>query len=341
MLRRVNTVALMILIAAWLSAACQPAKGTKAGDEGEGAGTSTATSSNSGTGGAGASTSGGGGDPTCGASAVAATVQKITKGEIGPEVDVKLDGVVVMSQKFLVSKSSTGSCLWGVFISAPDLPTTAEYTGLLALSYGTPAAVPEGGDKAYCPKLGEDPAGDRIPDDVQPGDVLNMIGETSNFLLSNCASEPNGSQVAQRQLAKVCSAEKVGTAPVPTAVAIPASDIEDLGSPVKTDFHDKWGGVKVRVDNVNAQPVDGPSVVGDYGVIALDEGVEVGDKIYYRGYQKDPCHTGPQFDGPITFVAIEGFHYLSYCTWGLQPNDKCSDFNPQSGDCTANSCSPY
>ncbi len=339
MLHRVNTIALMAIIAAWLCAACQPTKDTKAGDEGEGAAGTTSTTSGASAGGG--SSSGSGGDPTCGDGAVDATVQKIAKGEIGPEVDVKLDGVVAMSQKFLVSKSSTGSCLWGVFVSAPDLQTTAEYTGLLALSYGTPAAVPEGGDKAYCPKLGEDPAGDRIPDDVQPGDVLNIIGETSNFLLSNCANEPKGSQVPQRQLAKVCSAQKVGTASVPKAMVMPKGEIEDLGSAIKTAFHDKWGGVKVRIEDVTAQPVDGMSVVGDYGVIALDEGVEVGDKIYYRGYQKDPCHTGPQFDGPITFTAIEGFHYLSYCTWGLQPNDKCSDFDPKSGDCTADSCAPY
>lgn len=303
-------------------------------------------SSNNGTGGSGnTSSASGGGDPTCGDGAVDATISEITKGDIGPGIDVKVSGVVAMSQKFLVSKSSTGSCLWGVFLSAPDLTTTEAYSGILALSYGFQAEIPEGGDKAYCPRLGIDPAGDKLPDDVQPGDVLTLIGETDNFLLSNCAGEENGSEVPQRQLSKVCSAEKTGTAAVPAAAVISGDEVEDLSSAVKADFHDKWGGVKVAIEDVSAAPVDGESVLGDFGIITLDEGLEVGDKLYYRGYfADDVCKEGPVFttsEESFTWNTIEGFSYLNYCTWGLQPNDKCSDFDPQSADCEAETCAPY
>lgn len=83
-------------------------------------------------------------------------------------------------------------------------------------------------------------------------------------------------------------------------------------------------------------------VVGDYGTIKLTgSNLEVGDKLYYRGYDKQTCYTGPMFsDLNIKWTALDGFGYLNYCTWSLQPDNKCADFNPASEDCSGIVCPP-
>jgi hypothetical protein len=71
------------------------------------------------------------------------TIQQITNpnapGHVATATPVHFVGVVAMSSKFLVSKSSTGECTWGVFVSAPGITQAAPYTGILALSVGSPA----------------------------------------------------------------------------------------------------------------------------------------------------------------------------------------------------------
>src|SRR5690606_20272872 len=139
------------------------------------------SSEGSGAGSSGTDTGSGGG-PIVGCEGAEATIQQLTTGEIGVDQKVTLKDVVAMSHKFLVSKSkNTGSCLWGVFVSAPGLTDTAANTGMIILSYGTDASIPEGETVAYCPKLGQDPTGDQIPDDVAPGDVLTVTGTNQVF----------------------------------------------------------------------------------------------------------------------------------------------------------------
>ena len=106
------------------------------------------------------------------------TVQEVSSGTVGKGTHVSLKGVVAMSHKFLVSGST--HCLWGVFVSAPGISETAANSGAFAISYGTDPVIPPGGNKAYCPKLGED-AGDKIPNDTKPGDVLDITGQTDYF----------------------------------------------------------------------------------------------------------------------------------------------------------------
>jgi hypothetical protein len=294
-------------------------------------------------------TGSGGGAPSC--AGQDATIADITgnpksNNPIGPGQKVKVTGVVAMSHKFLVSQSTSGSCLWGVYVSAPGLAETEEYSGILALSYGTNATIPDGGNQAYCPILGKVPAGDKIPDDTKPGDVLDLVGTTDYFVLKNCASEPGGTSAPQRQLAKVCSAVKTGTAPMPAPHVMAPADIPSLSAPADKVFHDKWGGVKVQLNDVTAvpqNPGDGgaPAIVGQYGKITLEQGnLTVGDNVYYVGaLKKDACYSGPQFSSP-DFVSIAGFSSIDFCTWTLQPNDKCTDFNPASEDCTPGQTCP-
>ena len=66
--------------------------------------------------------------------------------------------------------------------------------------------------------------------------------------------------------------------------------------------------------------------------------LQLGDKLYYRGYLKknNACYDGPKFANAVTeFTSMEGFLYLDFCTWNLQPNDKCADLSPHSDDCTS------
>jgi hypothetical protein len=322
-------------------AGCQSDPGGGGTTGGDGGGSSGATTGVN-TGGSTAATMSTGTDATTGTGPVNcegpdATIHDITTNVIGPGVKVSLTGVVAMSQKFLTYKSnSTGSCLWGVFVSAPGLATTAENTGLLVVSYGFDAVTNDAG-QAYCPKLGQEPAGDMIPDDVAPGDVLDFVGTTSYYVPSTCGEEPGESTIGQFQI-QACSGVKTGTAAVPAAAVVDPADLSDAAN---KDFHDKWGGVKVRIENVT--PAEAP-VVGMYGIITLTEGgLLVPDEIYYRGYAQaqNKCHAGPVFADGTIFASIEGFSYRDYCTWVLEPNDKCADFDPPSEDCNgAPTCPP-
>ncbi len=338
------------------------------GNGGEGVSSSSSTSSSSGnTGGAGGdggSGGSGGAAPTCGGPVT--KLSQITDPKdpnpVGKGLPVNVDGLVVMSRKFLVSKSSSGTCLYGVFASAPGLTETAPYSGILVLAKGSPAVIPAGQNTAYCGKISnrfaDDPLpGDVIPDDIKPGDVVNVSGTADSFLLNACANEMNGSKVAQKQISFACKFEKTGmmaTPPAPHVFTLP-EDIAKLGSSTDTAFHDMWGGVKVRIGAEStavpqADPGGGSGmvVVGDFGLIKLANGtpndplmpnVQVGDKLYYRGYDKQACYTGPMFsDLNIKWTAIDGFNYLNYCTWDVEPNNKCVDFNPASEDCSGVVC---
>jgi hypothetical protein len=264
---------------------------------------------------------------------------------VGPDVPVRLEGVVAMSRKFLVSQGkTTNNCLWGVFVSAPNLTETAANSGILVTSYGTDASVPVGGTKAYCPVPGQAPAGDAFPDDVKPGDVLDLAGRSDAFLPSACGQAAGESKIAQIEVANVTQATKTGAAAVPAAHVLSTSDVQALVSQDDTAFYNAWAGVKVRVAGLVSQP-QGGAFTDAYGAFYLGSwNLRVGSKVFYVGALKasDPCHAGFQAAAPdTTFSRLDGFVYLDFCTWSLVPNDKCADLDPPSTDCTsATACVP-
>ena len=338
---------------------CQPTAGgttTAAGGGGGGSPTSTSTgttsSGHTGSGGGPSSTGAGGSVP-----AVVVTIQQITDatatGHVGAKTAVEVDGVVVMSHKFLVSASkTTGSCLWGVFVSAPGLTETGPNTGLLIASYGTPAMIMDGGTKAYCPVLGQAPAGDAIPDNVKIGDVVNVTGKTDYYLPKTCGMVPTDASVAQYQISNVTKVTSAGS-PVtpPPAHKLTDAQVAQLASGTDKAFHDQWGGVRVRIQNVTSVPQMGADAGADAGgtitdqyghIVLAGSGLQVGDKIYYQGLLKalgDICHSGPVYANDMThFTEIDGFSYLDFCTWGVLPNSRCSDLAPPPDDCTGKTC---
>ena len=175
-----------------------------------------------------------------------------------------------------------------------------------------------------------------MPDDVKPGDVLDVVGKTACQLLSSCTGAD--SQVAQFVLSAATQATRTGLAAVPTPHTMTASDITGLSSKTDQAFHDQWGGVKVRLTSVTSTP-QGGAFTDTCGAFYLEgSGLRVGDKVYYRGWlsASDPCHAKPTAAGPATtFTRLDGFSYLDLCTWSLVPNDKCADLAPPSADCAS------
>jgi hypothetical protein len=286
-----------------------------------------------------------------------ATIDQVAKGMnnggLGTGIKVKVSGAIAMSHKFLVSQSkTTGSCLWGVFLSMPGISTTAAYSGVLAVSYGTDAVTNEAGS-AYCPVPPLDPAGDAFPDDVQPGDVLDVIGKTDAYAPSSCGMPPNPAANPQVQLSNVCSATKMGTAAVPA----PATSGFDLMKIVGNDATEvaKWSGVKIDIGSATTVPQNAcscstpppncmASLTDCYGNMYLaGSNLEITDKIYYQGLLSKSfmktCHEGPTYATPtVAFTDVQGFISLDFCTWEIFPNDKCSDLTPGGTDCPCTDC---
>lgn len=358
------------LLALAAAAGCQPASTSTSdntagngGEGGSGASNTGGTGAGSNTGGTGAGSNTGGtgaGNPTGGTGggipdpcldgAIDATVYDVTNSQspnaVGQNIKVKLDGVVAMSHKHLISHSSSGSCLWGIFVSAPtteggqQLTETAPYSGVIVLSYGDPQPNPD----LPCPT-----GTDAIADDAKPGDKLDVIGITSKFILMSCGNFPSDSDIPQTQIFQTCKAEKTGTAAVPAPHVLTPDEITALSKQKTTDgpdvleTHNKWGGVKLRAENVPADPWAGQNgnpdkIVGPYGKVKLAPGpLEVPDGLYYVQGSAEVCETAPKFDTmyqlPFTWEHVQGFHYLAFCTWSLANEDKCADFAPQSPDC--------
>ncbi|MFT3764883.1 MAG: hypothetical protein QM820_05100 [Minicystis sp.] len=124
------------------------------------------------------------------------------------------------------------------------------------------------------------------------------------------------------------------------------AEVAQLASPTDTTFHDQWGGVKVRIKNVTSTPQvngDGGTAITDqYGHIVLSgSNLYVGDKLYYQGLlaKTDICHKGPVYaNATTTFTQMDGFSYLDFCTWSLEPNNRCQDLAPPSDDCGTSTC---
>ncbi|WP_044985852.1 hypothetical protein [Sorangium cellulosum] len=355
--------------------------GGTTGAGGSGAGASAGEGGSGGEAGAATTGSaGGGGGGTEDPPARVVTIEDITMGTVSSGI-VEVKGVVAMSPKFLVSQSGTGRCTWGVYLSAPGLTETEAYSGILAVDRGNDATSGTSGE-LYCAKLGEQPGGGEIPDDVVPGDVFDIVGETSYFLLDFCGVDKCGdldcddqegacyadkamcadgehpcwedcsddplpyaeSRSPQRQLAYISKMTKVGEAPVPKPHLLSSEEAASLSASADAPFHDRWGGVKVRVDNIAAIPWSQGNVV-NFGNIQMDldqdtgsATLQIGNNIYYRGYAPadDSCHKGPTFsDVTTTWEHVDGFSTLDGCIWTLQAADPCADFAPPSELCGA------
>ena len=254
-----------------------------------------------------------------------------------------------MSRKYFVSKGSSGSCLWGLYVSEPSLAETKPSSGIRVLSYGLNAAIPPGGGAAVCPALGQGVTGDQIPDDTKPGDVLDVMGESAYFISPQC---PSAMGLGEPQVAKATSVVKTGTAPVPASHVMSAADLAELVSSGDPAFQSQWLSVKIRIEDVVSEPrstAQGMAIVDMLGnllvhstsipVPSAADKLQVATRMFAIFVQAPSFCAGlPTYANLTTaFSAIEGIGAYGppgSCGWALQPASRCLDFTPPSDDCS-------
>ncbi|HEX6765660.1 MAG TPA: hypothetical protein VF103_09290 [Polyangiaceae bacterium] len=227
------------------------------------------------------------------------------------------------SQKFLVSQTQAGSCLWGAFFGEPS--ADGEPRGLLVVSYGDEAS-----GTGACPT-----GTDAISDDLAPGDEVRIIGRASSFAPSAC----DGVTPAPQMIADArCPLERLARTTLIEPAPLPLDLAEDLATGDDPDLIRRYAGGLVRLEHVSALPNDsGDSAVRPYGVLSLAEtALEVHADIEYgdlgEGGPRDPSKSF-DFPYPTEFRSITGLVYLDYCTYALAPRKRCSDFDPPSAGC--------
>jgi len=253
-------------------------------------------------------------------------VNQLTSSSVAPAGEVHLSELIATSQKFLVFRSSAGSCLWGVFVSE-DVSVAAPGTGLLIVSYG---------DAAGDASAGACPTGtDAIPDDVRSGDVLEAHGKTSSFVSSSC-SRPIAPQF-QLRASKACPLLRSGHRAPPAPAELDFSTADRIATASEPNLLQAWGNLLVRLQAVSGRPADAGSIVGRFGVVRLNETLlEVHDELYWNDLSAGgPGAFGkqPVFGAGTSFSRIDGILHLDFCSWSLNPRNKCSDFEPKSENC--------
>jgi hypothetical protein len=267
---------------------------------------------------------GGAGDgPAPGAcDAQSVTLDEIRSGEVLPSVTVTVVATAT-SQKYLVSQSQSGSCLWGAFVG--DTPAFGEPRGLLVVSYGPEAP----GDERCAP------GGDALPDTLAPGDRVLVVGRASNFAPTAC----EGTIAAPQILADArCPVERLEHARPLEPVALPLDVANALGNGNDAELVRRWAGGLVRLEAVNALPNEsGNGAVRPYGVVALAETeLEVHADIEYgdlSGAGPRDSSKGLDFPYPTAFRSVTGLVLLDYCDYALAPRSRCRDFDPPSLGC--------
>lgn len=230
-----------------------------------------------------------------------------------PGMSVRLQGAVVTSPRFLVSRN-VSTCTIGVFIADANA-TAVPYGGVLLVR--TTQGVPsDGGVGIDCPL-----SSDVFPADLAPGDLVNVDGRYEPFgNTSQCSSSPMPAKAAQVQVA--CPITRTGAGSVPSPAAVTPNDLLSGSASLAG-----WSGGLVRVTNVQAKTATAP---GDstFGTFTLDpSGLAVGSKIYARTSSAPTITAGQKFN------AIVGIPSLELCTWTLQPRGPCDFDPPLSGSC--------
>jgi hypothetical protein len=259
------------------------------------------------------------------------TIEELHSGQVREGVAVSLSEVVASSRKFLVSEAKSGSCLWGAFAASPE--RVGAGSGLFLVSFG-PTHEPG----AACAS-----GNDGLPDDLSPGDRLEVQGFLAEYVPNDCAS----GTVAQPQLRidAACPALRVGVGSEPAAEVITPALADQLAAGRDPKLVRDYAGALVELESVSAvqDPDDGDAVF-PFGVVRLLEtALELRSRLYYF----DLSEGGPRaatkataFGFPTQFERVRGVVFLDYCTWGLGPRDRCADLSPPSAGCSGQARGP-
>jgi hypothetical protein len=264
----------------------------------------------------------------CGAQRV--TLEQIHAGRVRAGVRVSVGPIVASSQKFLASEAKSGSCLWGAFAADPE--KRGPGSGLLLVSFG---AQREGGESCRADT-------DGIPDDLAPGDVLELEGKVDEYAPASCDGVARSLEFA---IDPACGARRMQRVAPPEPYDVDVALAERLAAGKDAELLRSYSGALLRLHEVSAirDEADGDAVFS-FGVVRLAEtALEVSSRLYYfdlsQGGPKAAVKT-PRFAYPTTFRSVTGALFLDYCSWSLAPRDRCSDFDPASAGCSGSAERP-
>jgi hypothetical protein len=259
----------------------------------------------------------------CGAEPV--TLDEIHAGRVRGTVAVAVEPLVASSQKFLVSEAKSGSCLWGAFAAAPG--RTGAGSGLFLVSYGAPHAEDE-----PCR-----PGSDGLPDDLAPGDSLEVEGRLDEYVPATCDGTVPAPQL---RIDVACPARRGAAVEPPEAALLQPSVADRLAAGKDAQLLRDWSGALVRLEGASAlQDSDDGDAVYPFGVVRLAEtALEVHSRLYYFDLSEGGPRASvkaPHYRFPTAFRSLSGVVFLDYCTWVLAPRDRCADLSPPSEGCTS------
>lgn len=257
----------------------------------------------------------------CGAERV--TLEEIHSGRVRDSVAVAVGPLVASSQKFLVSEAKSGSCLWGAFAAAPA--GSGAGAGLFLVSYGAPHAA----DVACAP------GSDGLPDDLRPGDSLEVEGRLDEYAPAACDGTAPAPQL---RIDAACPARRGAPAALPEPAPLDPALADRLAAGNDAQLLREWGGALVRLDRVSAvQDADDGDAVFPFGVVRLEQtALEVHSRLFYfdlSGGGPRDAGKAPRYRFPTAFGGVTGVVFLDYCTWVLAPRDRCADLSPPSDGC--------
>ena len=270
------------------------------------------------------------GDFTEGCGAQRVTMAELHSGQVRGTLPVAVGPLVVSSQKFLVSEAKSGSCLWGAFAAEPGRPGAG--SGLFLVSYGAPHAQGEA-----CA-----PGSDGLPDDLQPGESLEVEGRLDEYVPSGCDGTAPAPQL---RIDVACPARRVAPTELPEPVPLESALADRLAAGKDAQLLRDWSGALVRLDDVSAlQDSDDGDAVFPFGVIRLQQtALEVHSRLYYfdlSGSGPRDAAKAPHYSFPSAFRSVTGVVFLDYCTWVLAPRDRCTDLSPSSEGCAGQVARP-
>ncbi|HEX2872103.1 MAG TPA: hypothetical protein VHP33_12620 [Polyangiaceae bacterium] len=264
----------------------------------------------------------------CGAERV--TLAELHSGRVRDSVPVALGPLVASSQKFLVSEAKSGSCLWGAF--AADPVRTGAGSGLFLVSYGAPRA-----EGVACAA-----GSDGLPDDLKPGDTLEVEGRFDSYVPSTCGGTAPAPQL---RIDAACPARRGASSEPPEAALLEPALADRLAAGKDVELLRQWSGALVQLSGVAAlqDPDDGDAVF-PFGVIRLQQtALEVHSRLYYFDLSEaGPRDSGkaPRYGFPTAFQRLTGIVFLDYCTWVLAPRDRCADLAPAGEGCASQAARP-
>lgn len=322
------------------------------GGSGAGAKGGTGGSGDSGAGGDEAGGSGGTGgsdnDPCGGLDATLVQINNpAAEGAVKVNARVKVAGIVATSHKFLASATT---CLWAVTATMPG-DDVQEYGSIQVVAKGSPAKVGDDGKAGPCP-TGAD--GGPIPDDVKPGDLLDVTAFAAEFLLvKNCDGTMNpkpalGQKQLEINVEKIpneCFVRTPGDA-VPAPHELTAAEATAFAAGQNADdINSKWSAGLITIKGPltpkqGEKAADYPSpdaAVSKFGDLLLKETtLTINNNVVYQ----DITGTGPKDPAkrvcwPLTttFDSITGLGLLDFCTFSLSLRTVTGDVKPESA-CT-------